>query len=171
MDRNTMLRTLNRMTDAQLRAAIRNSGGSAAADDKPTKRTIQAGGQEDDELDRSDDTPGVAMNRWIASMPPAARSTWQLAQEVEKREKVRIVNHLVAHMQDPVKKRQKADQLMTMNRQSLLELMELVPTQTRNVDTSLNFLGAAGGIVDNSTFDETADILPLPTINYNEEAS
>jgi hypothetical protein len=93
------------------------------------------------------------------------------------RDKARLVGRLTANVRHDERRRMLQDSLMRKPLDELHLMAEMVqPTRNAAPQVSqelANYLGAGGGPVDNvgggyMTAEEEGDVLPMPTINWNE---
>lgn len=111
--------------------------------------------------------PVMAANRWLAQAPPEIRNAVQNAMEIEKRERVALVQRLVANVADDDQRKGLAKMLYAKPLGELRALLQLAaPVQNETYapmpEPTFNYTGAAGvapgyGLTEN----ESMDVLDL----------
>ena len=162
-----------------------SGSGSTQAGGAGTKSEHQTAGEdvskvrnEDDDEEKKKSTQNMSMDEYEQTLPPEGRAMWQQIRNMMNRDKGARVARIVANVRDPERKRVLTDKYMAKTLNELKDIEELV-APVRNtfvIDRELaSYLGAGGGPVDNASGymskEEEEDILPLPTINWQEESA
>ena len=140
-----------------------------------------AAGEEEEELDekgnpvkKAPPKKEMSTNEWMQAAPPDVREAVQNSLVIVKREQSAIVQKLVANVANAETKKTLAARLMQKPLEELRDMLAMIPAApTHNAQqTQPDYSGAAGynDVVGNRDQADKDDILPLPTINWAEEA-
>jgi hypothetical protein len=132
--------------------------------------------EEDDEHKKKTDNVTTIQN-WLRNnnAPPALVSLINGAVENMNRDKAARVSRIVGNVRNEERRRELFNTYMGKSIEELKQMEELVaPARNSFVipPELANYLGAGGGPVDNAnylTVEDQDDILPMPTINWQEE--
>jgi hypothetical protein len=109
---------------------------------------------------------------WLRNAPPRARQMVQNAMVIEAREKRKLIEELTANVTDEDAERRLISRLQHKSLDELRDLVALTPKLSGS--SRPNYFGSAGAPLTNtprtSATDVDEDVLPLPTINWSEEA-
>lgn len=109
---------------------------------------------------------------WVRNAPPRLRAELQSATVIVEREKRRLIEELTANITDEEVERRIVSRLASKTLDELRDLVALSPKQNQRA----SYFGAATPPLGNtrnsqqSSFDANEDVLPLPTINWREQA-
>jgi hypothetical protein len=111
------------------------------------------------------------INEWLAAMPPEARGVWDNAVQIERRERTALVDRLVANVQGEPKQAL-AKRLSGKPLDELRELTALLPPPAEpQVPAVPHYWGAAGAPAANAAKDDSDNLLPEVTLNFDELAA
>lgn len=107
---------------------------------------------------------------------PEEQAVWNHAVDLEREGRKAIVLKLIANVQDDKQRQALGTKYMKKSLPELRELLTLVESRiTSNTEEQqpdqINFSLAAGGPIGNRYVSDPDDILPLPTMNFNEKES
>jgi hypothetical protein len=116
---------------------------------------------------------------WLKGAPPAIRSAVTNAMNIEKQTKAKLVQRLVGNISDPKKRQALGAKMMAKDLDELQELVSLIPeAAVGNQDQDIPnfaFAGGAGGGqgvgIGNEGEDDSENVLPIFTVNFDEMAS
>jgi hypothetical protein len=111
------------------------------------------------------------INEWLAAMPPEARGVWDNAVAIERRERTALVDRLVANVQGEPKQAL-AKRLSGKPLDELRELTALLPPPAEPQQAAApHYWGAAGAPAANAAKDDSDNLLPEVTLNFDELAA
>ncbi len=120
---------------------------------------------------QSADKPQTA-EQWFASAPQEIQSAVRNAMEIERRERLGLVERLTVNLQGEAKA-SLSKRLTAKPLDELRDLALLIPSTIQNSQGYAplpSWLGAAGGAPTvNTDLEGSDDILPLPTMNFSNE--
>lgn len=181
--------TLEAMTDdqvASLQAAAEIAANAGKDDDDeeeddeddeeeetappPAKgKKMAANADDDDETETPTGNRELTMNEWLQAMPPEARSVWQNAVEIEKRERATLVGKLTANVTGDARTRL-TKRLNGKPLDELRDLLAMVPEPAPTADDYPAYYGAAGGPPTTNAKDDSDNVLPVFNYDFGEPA-
>lgn len=125
--------------------------------------------EEKELVDNKEEKPQT-VEEWLKDdkTPEEVRNTFRYAQGIEAREKKALVERLTANVSEG--KEALVKRLQSQSLDELQDFMALAPTPAEGAAPAPtpSYFGAAAPTGNTSDFDED-DVLPLPTMNYEEE--
>lgn len=117
--------------------------------------------EEDEEEEDEEEEEEKTANAWLEAAPPEIRSAVLNAMEIEKKEKILLVNRLLVNVSAKERNNYQRD-FQNESLQKLRKLIRLLP------ETKPLFIGATGGPIINDDLDKD-DVLSLPVMNYSNK--
>lgn len=112
---------------------------------------------------------------WFAEAPPEVQSAVRNAIDIEAREKVAIVDRMITNVADGEGKTALRTRLLSKDIGELRDLLQIAPPPAEPVNPFAapiaNYAGANGGTQTTQAKDDSDNVLPIITANWDEMAS
>lgn len=116
----------------------------------------------------------LTLKEMLANATPQERAVWDNAVAIEQRERQALVERLTANVADPARRASLARTLSAKPLAELADMLALLPPPAEHTPEPAyhpSYFGAAGGPVGNAAKDDSDNVLPMPTVNFDEMAS
>jgi hypothetical protein len=139
-------------------------------DEEPPPKKGKGKGKKKFPFNRQEPTVNKTEAEWMKSAPESVKRRLAYAERVENREKLGIVQKLVANIEDDERRQKRGEKLMTNTVAELEEMLELLPAQTREPAHVFDFSGASIPTGNRSEPKYDDKDVEIPTLNWSEMA-
>ena len=148
---------------------------ASADDEEEEEKVAMAAGTQEVEKTTNRSKPQTSAD-WLRGAPPEVRSAVTNAMNLEKMTKAKLVQQLVGPIANAAKRQAMGVKLMAKPLDELQELVSLIPeAQVQNQEIpNFAFAGGAGagdGITNSGEKDDSDNILPVFSVDFEEMAS